>query len=150
MKNIGTVILSIAGIALLGYGIYYYRHNQDENPKITMDISNVEKKGLEVKVLKEGNGEEAKSGDMVTVHYTGTFTDGNKFDSSVDIGEPFTFKLGAGQVIKGWDEGVLGMKVGEKRQLVIPGDLAYGPSGIPGAIPPNATLLFDVELLKIN
>jgi FKBP-type peptidyl-prolyl cis-trans isomerase FkpA len=86
----------------------------------------------------------------VKVHYTGWLTDGKKFDSSVDRGQPFTFNLGAGQVIKGWDEGVAGMKVGGKRQLRIPSDLAYGPGGRPPVIPPAATLIFDVELLGVQ
>jgi FKBP-type peptidyl-prolyl cis-trans isomerase len=103
--------------------------------------------GLEYWDIKEGTGAVAKSGDKVKVHYTGWLTDGKKFDSSVDHGQPFQFTLGAGQVIKGWDEGVAGMKIGGKRQLRIPSDLAYGSRGAAGVIPPNATLLFDVELL---
>lgn len=96
-----------------------------------------------------GGGEEAKSGDVVNVHYTGWLTDGTKFDSSRDRGQPFSFTLGAGQVIQGWDQGVLGMKVGGKRKLVIPSQLGYGTSGVAGVIPANAVLLFEVELLKI-
>jgi FKBP-type peptidyl-prolyl cis-trans isomerase len=106
--------------------------------------------GLAYKDEEVGSGEVAKAGQQVSVHYTGTFESGDKFDSSKDRGQPFKFKLGAGQVIKGWDEGVAGMKVGGKRVLVIPPALAYGEGGIPGAIPPNSTLKFEVELLGIN
>ncbi len=98
-----------------------------------------------------GTGAEAVAGKKVTVHYVGTLMDGTKFDASADHGQPFSFTLGTGQVIKGWDEGVAGMKVGGKRSLVIPGDLAYGASGTPdGTIPPNATLKFEVELLGVE
>lgn len=96
-----------------------------------------------------GKGAEAVSGKSVTVHYTGTLKDGTKFDSSVDRKEPFTFSLGAGQVIKGWDQGVVGMKVGGKRKLTIPAELAYGANAV-GAIPANSTLIFDIELLEVK
>lgn len=105
---------------------------------------------LQIEVIKPGNGAEAKSGQTVTVHYVGTFPEGGKFDSSRDRGEGFTFKLGAGQVIRGWDQGVAGMKVGEQRKLTVPPQLAYGERGFPGAIPPNATLVFEVELLSVS
>ena len=108
------------------------------------------KSGLKYEDLKEGDGQEAKSGDTVEVHYTGRLKDGTKFDSSLDRGQPFSFPLGKGRVIKGWDEGVAGMKVGGKRKLIIPPDLAYGKRGAGGVIPPDAELTFEVELLKIE
>lgn len=97
-----------------------------------------------------GDGAEAVAGKMATVHYTGWLESGTKFDSSVDRGQPFPFPLGAGRVIKGWDEGVQGMKIGGKRRLTIPPDLGYGARGAGGVIPPNATLIFDVELLGLQ
>jgi FKBP-type peptidyl-prolyl cis-trans isomerase FkpA len=100
--------------------------------------------------VQAGSGDEAVPGKTVKVHYTGTFLDCKKFDSSLDRGQPFEFQLGSGQVIPGWDEGVKGMKVGGKRVLLVPPDKAYGPNGIPGAIPPNSTLRFEVELLGVN
>lgn len=99
--------------------------------------------------LVTGKGAAAKTGDTVKVHYTGTLLSGKKFDSSLDRNEPFQFKLGAGEVIKGWDEGVVGMQVGGKRKLTIPSDLAYGKRGSPPKIPPNAPLVFEVELVEI-
>lgn len=106
--------------------------------------------GLKYVDTEVGSGESPSAGKTVTVHYTGTLTDGSKFDSSVDRGQPFQFTIGVGQVIKGWDEGVMSMKVGGKRKLIIPPALGYGASGAGGVIPPNATLLFDVELLGVN
>src|SRR4051794_8844950 len=100
--------------------------------------------------IKAGNGAAPKTGDTVTVHYTGWLTDGTKFDSSVDRDDPFAFVLGVGQVIQGWDQGVAAMKVGDKVKLTIPPELAYGAQGYPGAIPPNATLIFEVELLAVG
>lgn len=105
---------------------------------------------LQIEELKEGSGEEAVAGKNVEVHYTGWLTDGTKFDSSIERGQPFVFPLGAGRVIKGWDQGVQGMKVGGKRKLTIPSHLAYGENGAGGVIPPNATLVFEVELLGVK
>jgi peptidylprolyl isomerase len=106
--------------------------------------------GLKYEDLKVGDGATPKAGQKVQVHYTGWLTNGKKFDSSVDRGTPFEFVLGVGQVIKGWDEGVSTMKVGGKRKLTIPPDLAYGSRGAGGVIPPNSTLIFEVELLAIK
>jgi FKBP-type peptidyl-prolyl cis-trans isomerase FkpA len=105
---------------------------------------------LQIDDIKQGTGAEAKAGHSVTVHYVGTLTDGSKFDSSRDRGQGFTFKLGAGQVIQGWDQGVAGMKVGGLRKLTIPPELGYGARGFPPVIPANSTLVFEVELLDVR
>jgi FKBP-type peptidyl-prolyl cis-trans isomerase len=106
--------------------------------------------GLRYVDVAQGQGEEASPGRAATVHYTGWLTNGKKFDSSRDHGEPFTFTIGAQQVIAGWDEGVAGMRVGGRRKLVIPADLGYGAAGAPPDIPPNAVLVFDVELIDVK
>lgn len=127
----------------------------ESTPTISATISSTPKKeenmeGLKSEDLKVGTGSEAVSGKKVTVNYKGTLTDGTKFDSSYDRGTPFSFVLGSGVVIKGWDLGVSGMKVGGKRKLTIPPDLGYGSRGAGALIPPNATLVFEVELLKVE
>ncbi len=106
--------------------------------------------GLKIDDFVIGEGAEVKAGDTVVIHYTGTLENGQKFDSSVDRNQPFETKIGTGQVIKGWDEGVIGMKVGGKRRLTVPPELGYGKQGVQGAIPPNSTLIFDLELLQIK
>ena len=106
--------------------------------------------GLIIQIIKEGTDEIVKTGDSVKIHYTGWFTDGKQFDSSIPRKKPLALKLGTGSVIPGWEEGILGMKKGEKRRLTIPPHLAYGTKGYPGAIPPNATLIFDIELVWLK
>jgi len=118
----------------------------------TMNLSNAvtTSSGLKYIDVVVGDGVSPENGQQVTVHYTGTLEDGTKFDSSRDRGQPFTFQIGVGQVIKGWDEGVSSMKIGGRRTLIIPPDLGYGSRGAGGVIPPNATLVFDVELLSVK
>ena len=132
---------SVAGVA--------QEKNQEQSIKAREKKMQEALEKLKIEVLKAGEGEEAKNDDFVTANYIGMLEDGTKFDSSYDRGQPFSFYLGAGQVIKGWDLGILGMKVGEKRRLTIPPELGYGETGA-GSIPPNATLIFEVEMLKID
>jgi hypothetical protein len=148
--NRGTVRTTIILLVTLAASIAGCVSDQDGEP--TMSVTQLNKQDT-----KPGTGKEAVAGNSVTVQYTGWLYDegakdhkGTKFDSSRDRNEPFTFKLGAGQVIKGWDEGVAGMKVGGQRVLTIPPDMGYGPRGAGGVIPPNAVLLFDVELLDVR
>jgi len=155
-----TQIIAFATAAVLivsGFFIFYNKNKndtgatkQDETIDLKLNNQKMNKQGVEIEILKEGTGAVAKNGDTVSVHYVGTLENGKKFDSSIDRGTPFEFSLGAGQVIPGWDIGVEGMKIGEVRKLTIPSELAYGPNGAGGVIPPNATLIFEVQLLGIK
>ena len=140
-KKILITIIIIALIILVA-GFYFLQNKNSGNYKIIQ--------GMKVEISKQGTGAEAKIGDVVTVDYAGTLLDGTKFDSSIDRGTPFPFTLGENRVIQGWELGVLGMKVGEKRKLTIPPELAYGPAGRPPVIPQNATLIFEIDMLKIG
>ncbi len=140
------VLGSLIVVLLLGFGIYWFVFKDGAGSGSETATAS----GLKYVDQVVGTGASPSPGKQVTVHYTGTLENGNKFDSSVDRGQPFTFTIGVGQVIKGWDEGVMSMKVGGKRKLIIPGNLGYGVSGSPPKIPPNATLLFDVELLDVK
>jgi FKBP-type peptidyl-prolyl cis-trans isomerase len=139
-RSVALAVLALIGLALGQSDLL----GQNKESKIVKTDS-----GLQYQDLKEGTGDAAKKGDTVEVHYTGWLKSGKKFDSSVG-GKPFEFKLGAGMVIKGWDEGVQGIKVGGKRKLIIPPELGYGKKGAGDVIPPDAELIFEVELLKIK
>ncbi len=146
-----TIIKIIACLIIIGLGAWAYvsiDFSQKNLPEEAQNIQEIE--GLTIEILQEGSGEQVKDGDKLAVHYTGTLEDGTKFDSSLDRGAPFEFVLGQGQVIQGWDKGLLGMKIGEKRKLIIAPELAYGEQGAGESIPANATLIFEVELLAIN
>ena len=122
----------------------------DETNVVVSEDSMEKDDQLGTEDIKTGDGTEVKGGDTVSVHYTGTLTDGTKFDSSKDRNEPFSFTVGVGEVIKGWDLGLIGMKVGGVRKLTIPSDLGYGEQGSPPVIPPNSTLVFEIELLEVK
>ena len=137
-------LLGLSALALVAVAC-----NDDESSTKQGDVVTTPS-GLQYEDIKVGDGAQPKAGQTVIVHYTGTLTDGTKFDSSRDRGQPFSFRLGTGEVIKGWDEGLSTMKVGGQRKLTIPPDLGYGARGAGGVIPPNATLVFDVELLEVR
>jgi peptidylprolyl isomerase len=158
MRNVEKLII----LLLLAVGIVIPACSQKETKNMTTELKPAAAQqnspeqyikspsGLAYLEIKPGTGASPVAGKQVKVHYTGTLENGAKFDSSVDRGQPFSFTIGVGQVIPGWDEGVLSMKVGGKRKLVIPSQLGYGASGAGGVIPPNATLIFDVELLEVQ
>ncbi len=166
-RNIAKFIGVCVVMLILSFAFYLgrnlYNSKTSENIESTSEITELpdtstskddtidSMSDLKIEDIEVGKGKEAKSGKTVTVHYTGTLTDGTKFDSSLDRDQPFTFSLGAGEVIKGWDQGVNGMKVGGTRKLTIPSELAYGDRGTPdGSIPPKATIVFTVELLEVD
>lgn len=157
LQIFAIIIFVSVSAGLLWYGSQYSekisRESRETRQKLADEAEQIRLKIMEKLIIKDivvGNGAEAKAGDTVFVNYVGTLDDGKKFDSSYDRNEPFPFKLGAGDVIKGWDFGVVGMKVGGKRELTIPPELGYGPAGYPPIIPQNATLHFTVELLKVD
>jgi FKBP-type peptidyl-prolyl cis-trans isomerase len=167
MSKTSSIIITILLVLVLFFGASWLMQendrketqdeitNQEEEIENIIKDVNMDKKELQIEVLQEGQGEEAVNGKTVAVHYTGVLEDGTKFDSSLDRGTPFEFTLGTGMVIQGWDQGVLGMKIGEKRRLTVPSDLAYGDRGIvlPDGtvlIPGGATLIFEVELLEFK
>lgn len=151
-----NIIIILTALIIIGVvGIFIYNKNQKSQLELNKvkglpNMTTFTKNGVQIEILKEGTGIVAKNGDTVAVHYVGTLENGAKFDSSIDRGIPFEFHLGASQVIPGWEIGVLGMRVGEKRKLTIPSELAYGERGAGSSIPPNANLIFAIELLEIK
>jgi len=143
MNKTLTILIVIIILIVVAALIYFYiPKNINTTPPLIQT--------MKIEILQEGTGDAAKSGDLITVNYVGTLQDGTKFDSSIDRGQPFTFTLGQNSVIQGWELGVAGMKIGEKRKLTIPPELAYGEQGAGGVIPPNATLTFEIDLLGIS
>lgn len=155
LVSVGIVIIVIAILVIAFKSVKVENNNSSvtSSPAASIDTkmnNSTPSAELQIEDIKVGTGAEAVAGKKVTVNYVGTLTDGTKFDSSIDRNQPFSFDLGAGEVIKGWDQGVAGMKVGGKRKLTIPASLGYGAAGAPPAIPGNATLIFEVELLKVE
>lgn len=151
-----TIILSVIILIVVG-GVFWFLSNKTESPNLI--VEKIEEKNtqktdtileLEIEIIKEGSGPKSKTGDTLSVHYTGTLQNGTKFDSSLDRGTPFEFTLGQNRVIQGWERGMLGMQVGEKRKLAIPSELAYGSASPSPLIPANSVLIFEIELLEIK
>lgn len=149
-NNRTAIIVTITIAALVAAGLLYYFTRGKGKPSAAPGNEVTTASGLKYVELKEGDGPSPQAGQIVVVNYTGTLEDGTKFDSSFDSGKPLSFPIGRGSVIKGWDEGLMTMKVGGKRRLIVPSKLGYGPAGRPPKIPANATLIFDVELLGIK
>jgi FKBP-type peptidyl-prolyl cis-trans isomerase len=149
MKKLSIIIVFVV-LIVLGVWLWVGRSNQLPDLQDTSNGKEVMTEELKIETIIEGEGKLSKSGDVLSVHYIGTLEDGTKFDSSVDRGTPFEFTVGVGQVIEGWDKGMIGMKVGEKRKLTIPSMLAYGESSPSPQIPANSILIFEVELLEIK
>lgn len=143
------LVVVVGFILLSGKNFSWSTATPTNTPEQQNNPTKMNKDGVAIEILKSGDGAEAKNGDQVTVNYVGTLENGQKFDASADHGGTFSFNLGAGEVIQGWDIGVAGMKVGEKRKLTIPPELGYGANDL-GVIPPNSTLIFEIDLLKIN
>lgn len=154
MKKYGIIACCIVLVFIAGVILWMRQSDNGKSQPNTLPLQQGEQPVMTNQLIIEdiatGTGNAVKSGDTVVIHYEGTLPTGAVFDSSYKRGQPFTTAIGIGRVIKGWDEGVVGMKVGGKRKLTIPSDKAYGPQGIPGAIPPNATLIFTLELLEIK
>lgn len=149
-KNLGIIVAFVIFCSVVLFSFLLYEGGRsDTNQTVEPVATPMEVDELKIKDIVVGNGKEAKNGSKVTVNYVGTLTDGTQFDSSYDRGEPYSFTLGEGSVIPGWDQGLIGMKEGGKRRLTIPPDLAYGASGT-GSIPPNSTLIFEIELLQVE
>lgn len=156
MNKVVSIVIILVLLLAVALAIYFYVANSNKQAVVPTTTQNQQNsnnvsmiQGMKVEILKQGSGQAVKKGDNATVHYMGTLPDGLQFDSSIERNAPFTFKVGEGNVIKGWDLGVEGMKVGEKRKLTIPSELAYGERGF-AIIPPSVALTFEIELLKIN